>query len=302
MFFKYSLSQSLDIEQINSTIQMKNQEERRKKIVEEEVSKFTNKQTSQNKKLQEIYEKSLRDQAEAYQRKKNEDDNRILQEAEMETRRSLQAHKEELDILHVRNKKKQKELISQVIAKYHSKFRSGYEKVLVLLKSTDKENLKNMQKHNEILKSIIINFDEFIAKVKSSEVGPKEFKSAELLVQNINELEECIVRDIELYTNERIATEKEAQVRAVEAVPPPVQEAVIEQQQQHVPEPPQQQLPPPPPPPVEEPDSAAKETVKAVPEMNHHQFVHPDRLMFYNRIMEFYTMKLESVKPLQVSF
>lgn len=280
---------------------MKSEEQRRKKIVADEVSKFTNKQTTQNKKLQEIYDKSLRDQAEAYRRQKIEDDKRIVQEAELETRKTLQNYKEELDRLHAINQKRQKDLISIVISKYQSKFRSGYEKVTVLLKSTDKENLKNMQKHNEVLKSTIAMFDELIAKVKSNEIGPKELQTAEMLVRNINELEQSIAREIEMFANEKIAKAKEERSK-VEEPPPPAPTPVIEQQvvEQQVQAP--QQQPPPPPPPKEETDSTPKEVqiVKPVQDMTYHQFVHPDRLLFYNKIMEFYTQKVESVKPLQV--
>lgn len=274
---------------------MRHQEERRRKIVEEEVSKFTNKQTLQNKKLQEIYEQSLKHQAESYRRQRIETSKRIDQEAELETKKTLQTFNDELDRLHAINEKNQKNFMSLVISKYHSKFRSGYEKVAVLLKCSDKENLQTMQKHNEILKNIITNFDEVIAKVKSNDIGPKELQSAELLVQSINELEQSISAEIELYANEKIAKEKEAQIKVVEPVPPPVQAPVAVEQQ--VVE--QAQQPPPPPPPTEEPDSAVKESVKAAPITN--QFVHPDRLMFYNKIMEFYTHKVESVKALQVS-
>lgn len=274
---------------------MRHQEERRKKIVKEEVSKFSNIQTSQNKKLQETYEKSLKHQAESYRRQRIETSKRIAQEAELETKKTLQAFNDELDRLHSINEKNQRNFMSLVISKYHSKFRSGYEKVSVLLKSSDKDNLQNMQKHNEILKNIITNFDEVIAKVKSNDIGPKELQSAELLVQNIRELEQSISKEIELYAIEKIAKEKEAQTKVVEPVPPPVQAPpVVEQQVVQQP-----QQPPPPPPPKEEPDYVDKGSVRAAPGTN--QFVHPDRLMFYNKIMEFYTQKVESVKPLQVS-
>lgn len=275
---------------------MRGEEQRIKKVIKEELAKFSNKQAEQTKILKQLYSKSVKEQEEAYIKRKIEDSKRIAQEAELQSHKNIQAFNEEFERLHEKNIKTQKNLLSQAISEYYAKFSHGYEKVTILLKNTDKDNLKNMQKHNESLKATISMFDELIAKVKSNNIGPAELQSAELLVRNINELEVNLAKEIEAYAAEKLAKEKET------AAPKPPTEPAVPQNIPTVVQPTTPVVevpvpvvqPPPPPPPAEEPDSAAKIA-------SSNQFVHPDRLQFYNQIMENYHQKVESVKPLQVS-
>lgn len=271
---------------------MRSFERRIQDQIKEEISKYNNKQISYNKKLQEIYEKSLRDQAEAYVRKKIENDQRIMHEAALEAEKSIQAFDDEMSRVDAIVKKRERDMMFTVITKYHSRIRSGYDRITVLLQSTESENLQNIQKHNEIIQSIIVNFDEITNKVNSGDFGIEEMETAEMLVRRLGELEESIDRDIEIYANEKLAKELEAQKQAAELpqlpaevyepTPPPSMDSTIPVQE------------------VYESVVPIQEVAKPLPVPNTNQFVHPDRLNFYNRIMEFYTHKVESVKPLQV--
>ncbi|XP_065369838.1 mRNA export factor Gle1 [Calliphora vicina] len=303
---------SLDFQTINSSILLRDAEEKRKRSIRQQMIDMQEKHLNiMHQTLQPLEEKQ-QEERRKWLEKKRRSDSQILQKVEQQSVQDVKEHERQLESLRLQTQKQLQLISFQGISQYQSKFRHKYESIVHLLMSIDKQALMSCAEYNKKLKELIQMFEQLIGKIKSGECGPTELKTAENLCKSLEDLEisileACKQEKTKLEEQQREQQQKEEELAKQEQAQQAqkVSEEQQQQQQQQLQEQQQQQqtqL-------TNPPQQISTETPKTQPpaqppntdsgSMGSSQFVSAERFEFYTKINTFYQEKVERVKVLQ---
>ncbi|XP_055372404.1 mRNA export factor Gle1 [Condylostylus longicornis] len=188
-----SKSDLLDINIISNSIAAKVTERTRKENIKKELEQRLNVITIENKKRQELIEKSEKVRSDWIQNK-IESDKEIYKIAEEYIENEIRQDNKKLEkILNEKQRRLQK-IALEAIVQRRKKFTSHYEKVCQSLKL--EKNLVDCEEYNKNLKDLATDFEKLIQKIKSNNMGQPEILAAESLCSRIENLEAKLYNDI----------------------------------------------------------------------------------------------------------
>lgn len=261
-------------------------EKQRRDCVKKEVETMQRVFSFQNDKEKEFHTQSCLLAKKKMLVRKCEEELLILKEAEQIGSKLTREHKSRFifqkDELQKRLEKlkeeqilRQKKSLCEEIYKFQMKFAEGYERITIQFHQIDKTIYTNVQQEiNNNLKHFIEMFDGLIYKVKVNEIEPNDLKIAESLCKGIEKLQKQIDGIINAVNKESKAEEQKIKETVTDTTKVEVQEKLKD---------------------VQEENTNKKTDNNNL--LTH--FVTKENFALYNDIMEFYTSKVESVKPLQ---
>ncbi|XP_013100273.1 mRNA export factor Gle1 [Stomoxys calcitrans] len=300
--------QNLDFQTINSSILLREADERRKRSMWQQMFEMKEKHLATMEACQKPIEAQKQEERRKWLEKKRLNDKQILKKAEQQSALELKESERQLENLR-KQTQRQLQLVSfQGISQYQSQFRSKYESIVGLLMSIDKSALMSCNEYNQKLKEFIRMFEQLIAKIKCGDCGAAEMKTAENLCKSLSDLEANVLDALRKENERQEALLREANSK--ENVQPNTAVEVLTDPSPNMSDTQSVQINA-----VAEntitPKDSSSQSYSTVPAENKpsnaieeqltisRQYVSPECFEFYTKIITFYQEKVERVKVLQ---
>ncbi|XP_017487410.1 PREDICTED: nucleoporin GLE1 isoform X2 [Rhagoletis zephyria] len=209
-------SPSLDYELVSATLMLRDAEEKRKKLVRQQMQDMQEKQLTVLRENAARLREQQSKQMHALIAEKQRNDAHILEEAERQSALELQEIERQMGAMRLQAKRQLQLFSFQCVAKYHSVFRSKYEAVAKALISIDKQALLSCSDYNRQLKELVELFEQLTTKIKTDECGATELKLADSLCNKMDALYATIHEDLDKLVKQQEQARQEEQRKAEE--------------------------------------------------------------------------------------